>query len=235
MFSPKSHTDFLDIFPKIVNIRPICSPCSLTRDPVWVGMMPKKSRRDMILDAAEKRFMRVGFKKTTLEEVAKDLGMVKSALYKYFSNKDDLFQATVQRVAQTFCVNIEQALSDKKPVEERLRTMLYNTTLGVFDRILNNDISLEVWSEIQPHLWRHLNQLHRTYIEMVAAIIQDGIASGELRRTDARMASQTLHYVMDSFIEEFILREVSREEGLRFVDFAVEVLMNGIRNREAGA
>ena len=45
-----------------------------------------------ILDATEKIIYKNGIKKTTLYDVAKDLDVSHAALYKHFSNKDDLFE-----------------------------------------------------------------------------------------------------------------------------------------------
>jgi AcrR family transcriptional regulator len=56
---------------------------------------PKDSVRRAILEAAASEFARVGFAKTTLATVAEKAGTSIGNLYKYYSNKDALFDAVV--------------------------------------------------------------------------------------------------------------------------------------------
>ncbi len=53
--------------------------------------------RDLILAAAETRFRRYGFSKTTMTEIAGDAGMSAANLYRYFDNKLDIASACCKR------------------------------------------------------------------------------------------------------------------------------------------
>lgn len=46
--------------------------------------------KEKILDAADKRFKVLGFKKTSMAEIANDLGMSTANLYRYFPSKVDI-------------------------------------------------------------------------------------------------------------------------------------------------
>jgi len=54
-------------------------------------------RRPQILDAAESCFTRSGFHRTTMQDVAGEAGMVPGNLYRYFSSKDALILALIER------------------------------------------------------------------------------------------------------------------------------------------
>jgi AcrR family transcriptional regulator len=58
-------------------------------------MINKEEFRKKILITAGQIFSRFGFRKTTMEEVAKALKMGKSSIYYYFSSKEDIFEAVV--------------------------------------------------------------------------------------------------------------------------------------------
>lgn len=47
----------------------------------------------IILEAARKRFAHFGISKTTMNEIAADIGMSKASLYYYFPDKEKLFVA----------------------------------------------------------------------------------------------------------------------------------------------
>ena len=51
-----------------------------------------------ILDAAERVFHQRGVSRTSLQEIAKDAGLTRGAIYWHFENKGDLFHAMMERV-----------------------------------------------------------------------------------------------------------------------------------------
>ena len=51
--------------------------------------------REEILNGARELFQRFGFKKTTMEDIARQIGKSKSALYYYYKTKEDIFEAVV--------------------------------------------------------------------------------------------------------------------------------------------
>jgi TetR/AcrR family transcriptional regulator len=53
-------------------------------------------RRQDILDAAEKLFSQKGFKGTTTKDLAAKAGVHEAVLFRYFTNKRDLYRATVE-------------------------------------------------------------------------------------------------------------------------------------------
>ena len=58
-------------------------------------MINKEEFKKKIIITAGQIFSRYGFKKTTMEEVAKALKMGKSSLYYYFESKEEIFEAVV--------------------------------------------------------------------------------------------------------------------------------------------
>jgi TetR/AcrR family acrAB operon transcriptional repressor len=57
-----------------------------------------EATRKKILNAAERMFYRKGVSNTTLEEVAKEAGVTRGAIYWHFANKTDLFLALYEAV-----------------------------------------------------------------------------------------------------------------------------------------
>jgi AcrR family transcriptional regulator len=58
-------------------------------------MINKEEFRKKIIISAGQIFSRYGFKKTTMDEVAKALKMGKSSIYYYFKSKEEIFNAVV--------------------------------------------------------------------------------------------------------------------------------------------
>jgi AcrR family transcriptional regulator len=64
-----------------------------------------------ILLAAQKRFGLYGYGKTTMSEIAEDLGMSKASLYYYFPDKDNLFRAVFEKEKQEFIDDLHEIIS----------------------------------------------------------------------------------------------------------------------------
>ena len=58
---------------------------------------PPSERRQHILDAAERSFIRAGFHRTTMQDVAAEAGMSPGNLYRYFPSKDALVSSLCER------------------------------------------------------------------------------------------------------------------------------------------
>lgn len=62
----------------------------------------KQERRESILEAAERAFIRKGVASTTMEDVAREAELSKGALYLYFQSKDELFLTIALRALSEF-------------------------------------------------------------------------------------------------------------------------------------
>lgn len=58
---------------------------------------PPVDRRDEILDVAQQLYERIGFEKTTMSDVARELGMSPANLYRSFANRQAIDEAVAQR------------------------------------------------------------------------------------------------------------------------------------------
>lgn len=79
------------------------------------------SKVSLILDAARKRFAHYGLEKTTMNEIAADIGMSKAALYYYFQDKEQIFVAVVEQEVNEFVKTIESLIERPSKPSFKLR------------------------------------------------------------------------------------------------------------------
>ncbi len=91
-----------------------------------------KSRKIDILKAAQKRFIRHGLNKTTLEEIARDVRIGKATIYHYFTSKDQLFFETVKWEITDYLEQIKTCFNNESSsAKERFQEyFLYKMKLG---------------------------------------------------------------------------------------------------------
>lgn len=66
--------------------------------------------RDTIIQKSVDLFQRYGYAKTTLTDIAKSVGKVKSAIYYYFGGKEEIFSAIVRTEAHNFYLTLEKEI-----------------------------------------------------------------------------------------------------------------------------
>ncbi len=130
-------------------------------------------KREDILKAAEKRFSRHGIKKTTIEEVARDLRIGKTSLYNYFNSKEHLFQETVKWLCADFLETIKTNFNNEElSPEERLKVYFelkkdffakYKMLSQMLINILN-EVSTENENELMAGFWQSESEVLRLAI-----------------------------------------------------------------------
>jgi AcrR family transcriptional regulator len=77
-------------------------------------------KRQRIMDGALAVVLRYGFQRTTMDDVAKEAGISRPALYLLFKNKAEIYHALAESVMGEALRRAEAALSDKGGIEARI-------------------------------------------------------------------------------------------------------------------
>ncbi len=76
-----------------------------------------------IIRAAERRFVKHGPAKTTLDEIARDLRLSKSSIYHYFNSKEELYTEVIRKQASDYIkAVIEIFNNEERKFQERFRS-----------------------------------------------------------------------------------------------------------------
>src|SRR5271167_693615 len=79
------------------------------------------SRREALLEAAVGVFARYGFRKTSMDEVARAAGVSRQGLYLQFADKETLFrQAVTYKLSRQLRAAITELSKEEAPLETRL-------------------------------------------------------------------------------------------------------------------
>ncbi len=75
--------------------------------------MKNNERKNQLIKAASKRFSKLGYYKTTLEEVARDIRIGKATIYHYFTSKDELYNAVLEWESNDIIEKIKSIFNDE--------------------------------------------------------------------------------------------------------------------------
>ncbi|TWF44426.1 TetR family transcriptional regulator [Chitinophaga polysaccharea] len=160
-------------------------------------MAEQDQKRIMILEAALKRFKRFGLSKTTMEEIARDLEISKGSLYYYFSDKESIYVAVVERMIADCFLDMSAyvetaptitAIIDRYLALKEKMLLEYHFLFGVNEWIKDVPSSL---------MRQTIELLQQVEISFLSATIAKGVENGELHEgTDPELTAQLLVNVL---------------------------------------
>ena len=94
--------------------------------------MEKKTEiRAKILDTGQEIFTRYGYAKTTMDDIAREMGKGKSSIYYYFTSKEDIFKAVIEKEILLMKTRIFHAVSQKEDSREKLKAYVMERMHGL--------------------------------------------------------------------------------------------------------
>ncbi|HPS65222.1 MAG TPA: TetR/AcrR family transcriptional regulator [Ignavibacteria bacterium] len=129
--------------------------------------------RNRILEYSAKKFMENGFYKTSMDEIASELGMSKKTLYKYFDSKSDLVRQVAVNFIETQKKRVDEIIMDKKAdiIEKLILLTKRNTdSTRMVNEKWHNDIRLH-----EPKLHKYCEKFQNESISRIATeLIKQG-------------------------------------------------------------
>jgi AcrR family transcriptional regulator len=153
--------------------------------------------RDLLLNAAEQVFARVGFEKAQVEEIAETAGFSKGALYAHFKSKEELFLALYETKTASSLAKLLHALDSASAREEKI-----NAFRGFYiDLSRDKDWALIIL-EVKLLIRRHpeVKVRLRQIDERVADSIQGALT--RLFGNSARAAGEALGGILSALVLE---------------------------------
>ncbi|HYZ32891.1 MAG TPA: TetR family transcriptional regulator [Crenalkalicoccus sp.] len=190
--------------------------------------------RARIEETAERLFRTMGYQKTAVADIARELGMSPANVYRFFPSKSAINEAIAARMLDAMGQELEAIARGPGTASDRLRRLLsatFEQKIASFfaERRLHDMVTAAIqehWGVIQRHL-----DLVRGAIRH---IIEDGVASGEFASTDPEGdAFVVMHSVAawnhPALLETCILRKGQSIEELRaqvaaMTDFVLRAL-----------
>ncbi len=150
---------------------------------------------DRLLDAAEARFRRFGYKRTTVEDLATEAGTGKGSVYLHFESKQDVYLAVVERSLEHFLAAAEAALSVEGASPDLLRSLVV-VTIDHYshDELLRSSLFGDT-DLVAGEVAQLASDLQRERIRsLLRGVLTRGKAEGSVRHDiDVEAAASVLH------------------------------------------
>ena len=190
--------------------------------------------RESILDAAQARLLRFGYHKTTVAEIAGDVGMSAANLYRYFENKQEIVAECAGRCLDERLERLRAIVGDAAytPSEKLVR---YALELVDDSHALAGPESMvgelvDAITRERPSLIHTKNALH---YDLIGEILAAGIDSGDFVIDDIAACSRYLHSAFTLFDVPLFVGLYDREEFDQRASGVVALLLEGLRPKSS--
>ena len=174
----------------------------------------KNSTSERILAAAMAAFGTVGYDGTSLDDLARELGIRKQTILYWFPAKDVLLEAVVDRCADEVTGRLERGLADAGDGFDRVEAMVrvmfrlaarHPTMLGFLREVtrLGPPASTRLLGRLQP------------LVDRAAGYLEDEMDAGRMRRHDPRLLLLACYSMVTGLATEVeVLRAFGEEPSL---------------------
>jgi TetR/AcrR family transcriptional regulator, regulator of autoinduction and epiphytic fitness len=190
-----------------------------------------EARRAVILDAALRVFGQYGYRRTSIDDIAREADIGKGTIYLSFASKDEVFQALGQRLARQMLVGAEAASRRPGATADKLAAM-HAAWFGTYADTISRS----------PHAADLLDAKHQLsadlaadaagrYKRLVRDIITEAAAAGELDLAPAGLTPGTAADLLIASARGLESSTPSPAAYRRHLTTLVHVMIAGLESR----
>lgn len=166
-------------------------------------------KRQIIINAAIKRFRHYGVFKTTMNEIAKDAGMAVGTLYLYFKNKGDIVKACADIFGTNHKIQANEILNSEMNNKEKLKTYIFKRFIESKSTRQSSEFDIEITDALLKYYPERLEEEGRWMYENLLSILKDGINKKEFYSNNPEKDIEVLLYSLNYFFP--LARENQKE------------------------
>jgi AcrR family transcriptional regulator len=145
-------------------------------------------RKRQIEDVASTLFSQRGYAATSVRDIARALDLQGGSLYAHISSKEDVLWNIVSRAAERFHAAVRPIANRPASAAERLRGMAQAHVQVITDDIEHANVFLHEWRFLGAERRVAIARQRDAYEAYFRAVIAEGMANGEFRPADLKMA-----------------------------------------------
>ncbi|MFZ0482670.1 MAG: TetR/AcrR family transcriptional regulator [Desulfobacterales bacterium] len=183
--------------------------------------------RKAIQEAVVNLVTRTGTRKVTMDQVAAEAGLSKGCLYIHFRSKKELLESVKTERFKPLGDQLQEILNGSLTPNQKIESIVhrlfsyFDENRGLF-RFL-----LEEREIAQSQAIRQKNSRYRNFVERIANVLDDGVASGLFRHMDSKKVASIFIEAMIAMTARRLLEETPGplDEDARLL---IQVLFRGI-------
>ena len=187
------------------------------------------SRRAAILDAALPVFGQYGYRRTSMDDIAREAGIAKGTIYLSFASKEEVFQALSQRLSQRMLAGAEAARRRPGTTADKLAAM--NTAwFGTYAETIRRSLHAAELLDAKHRLSADLvTDAANRYKRLVRDVLAEAAAAGELDLEPAGLTADTAAELLIASARGLQSSAASPAACRRYLNALARVMVAGLR------
>lgn len=184
------------------------------------------NKKEMVIKSARELFTKYGYKKVSMDEIAKQANVTKKTIYSYFKDKDSIFKYFIEEEINKMKEEYEVKENSNMPFISMVSESLYSMLL--FKR--NSDLVLAISKEIENGNKDKCQEFLKLYDDEIINYLEEKIKKEinlkNIKECDAHLTAFIIYKVYLNIMFEYD-RDVDEEKVTREV---TSILKNGLFN-----
>ncbi|MDW6092481.1 TetR/AcrR family transcriptional regulator [Vibrio rhizosphaerae] len=131
-----------------------------------------KTNKEVIIEEAESLFIKFGFKKVTMGDIAKSSQISRPTLYSVFSDKQTVFSACVLEVVKEFQLEAQSKLNIENSIEDKLWALLSIFVIEPFNQFSKSEESYDILLNAETYAPEEMKTYWRTFEKLVQKVLE---------------------------------------------------------------
>lgn len=196
----------------------------------------KEETREAILDATERLLARYGYRKMTVEDIAREVGVGKGTIYLHFTSKEEIVLSHVDRIVERVKEQLWAIVRSEATAAIRIRQMLLTRVLFRFDSIQHYTQSLnDLLAALRPGLLARRAAYFDEEAQIFAQVLNEGLESQEFQFGDALTAAYGMLDATNSLLPYSLSTTElgEREEVMERAKVVSDLILQGLLSRSS--
>ncbi len=147
---------------------------------------------EQILAEAVRIFKQKGYHATSVQDIADAVGLQKGSLYHYISGKEELLLTIFERGSGGFTRRLQEITASAAPPVDKLRSAVEAQVIMLCEHLDTYSVYLAERRTLTGRTQSKVRAEAERHTHLVEEIIRDGIARGDFRRVDTKMAAYAI-------------------------------------------
>jgi AcrR family transcriptional regulator len=169
--------------------------------------------RERILVVAERLFRQLGYQKTTVADIAKELRMSPANVYRFFDSKKSIHEG----VARVLMGEVEAAagaiMAKRGSAAERMRELIKTVHRMNSERYVGDSKLHEMVEIAMEESWEVCVAHVQAITETIGGVIAQGVAAGEFATADIPLAAMCICHAMIGYFHPQMIAQAQTGPG----------------------
>ena len=186
-----------------------------------------------VISVAHTLFQQYGFQKTTMEDIAKNMGRGKSTLYYYYKSKDKIFEDVLEKEASEILKAVRQAVDQETLASDKLRAYFAVSFDKIKSKInLYRLLKQEIFENNNFSFYRPMEAIRKFVAsekEIIREIVHYGIEKNEFSSDISKDVEMVVYIII--IAQRGIVIDLAINDPMidtTRINTIISILMNGL-------